>query len=233
MNAKQNKLVGIIGGVGPQATSVLYTNIIAQAQKKYKAANNDEYPHLLIESVPIPDFISDKNKINTAQEMLINTIDRFNKAGVSRVAIASNTVHLLLDELQTHSHVEFISMLDLVANKAAKSFSKVGVVASSMTLGTKLYEHKLRDRNIEVIKPDNAQMKIIDQIIRHVLAGSDNGKQKQQYIDTLQSLYDRGAEAVILGCTELPLAINYEALGDKVLNSMQILAEGIVDYYYS
>jgi len=45
-------------------------------------------------------------------------------------------------------------------------------------------------------------------------------------------LFDRGADGIILACTELPLAINYEALGNKIIDSMEVLAEGLVDYYY-
>ncbi len=51
------KIIGVIGGVGPQATSYLYSKVIQLSQSKYCAKNNDEFPHLIVESLPIPDFI--------------------------------------------------------------------------------------------------------------------------------------------------------------------------------
>ena len=57
------KKVGIIGGVGPQSTNYIYEKIIQFSQSKYNAKNNVDYPRLVIESVPVPDFISDKNNI--------------------------------------------------------------------------------------------------------------------------------------------------------------------------
>ena len=65
------------------------------------------------------------------------------------------------------------------------------------------------------------------------MAGEKNYDKKQEYIKTLNDLFSRGSQAIILGCTELPLAINYEALGNRTISSDEVLAEGIVDYYYS
>ena len=65
-----------------------------------------------------------------------------------------------------------------------------------------------------------------------MLAGKKEFSKKQAYIDALNDLFDRGSQAIILGCTELPLAINYEALGNRTISSDEVLAEGLVDYYY-
>jgi aspartate racemase len=230
---KIKRKIGIIGGVGPQATSVLYSEIMHFAQKKYKARDNDDYPYIVIESVPIPDFISDKKQINEAEHMLEKTVKNLEKVGCERICIASNTVHLLLPKLQKVTKVPFISMIDLVARRCKKiGFKKVGIVASSMTIGMELYKEELEKYGIEIVRPNVKQREIIDKIIRYVLAGADNGRERKEYIGILHDLMDNGAEGIILGCTELPLAINYEALGNKVVNSMKVLAEGVVDYCY-
>ncbi|MBN2016078.1 aspartate/glutamate racemase family protein [Candidatus Dojkabacteria bacterium] len=234
MSKTKNKKVGIIGGVGPQATSVLYSEIVRFAQIKYKARDNDDYPYVLIESVPIPDFISDKSHMNEAFKMLEVTVENLAKVGCTRICIASNTVHLLLPRLRETTKVKFISMIELVAQKCKElGFKRVGIVASSMTIGTGLYRKVLGRYDIDVIRPNCKQRKVIDKIIRYVLAGEDNGRERKEYIGILHDLIDNGAEGIILGCTELPLAINYEALGNKVINSMKVLGEGVVDYYYS
>lgn len=65
-----------------------------------------------------------------------------------------------------------------------------------------------------------------------MLAGVDNSFLKKEYVSLLHSMYKFGAENIILGCTELPQAINYEALHGKTIDSDEVLAEAIVDYYY-
>lgn len=228
-----DKKVGIIGGVGPQATKFIYEKIIELSQDKYGAKNNNDYPDLIIESLPIPDFISNKNDIETAKEMLRNSVQSLTKAGVTRLCLGSNTVHVLLEDLKNYSGVEFISMIELVAKKCVKNgFSKVGLFGTPVLLQSGLYQKELEKNNIELILPTEKEIEISDSVIRDVLAGRKISK-KQEYINALNRVFKSGAEAIILGCTELPLTINYEALGDRVISSDEVLAEGIVDYYYS
>jgi len=230
---KNNKIIGIIGGIGPQATQLIYERIIYYAQNKYGAKNNDDFPHLMIESIPIPDFISDKKKINVAEKMLIKSTERFTNAGVSYIAIASNTVHILLTTLQYITSIPFISIIDLVAKQCHKlKYKKVGLLGSPMLIGSGLYTKELRKYGITLELPTSDEIRISEKIIRHVLAGTTNELDKIQYINMFSDFYSRGCETIILGCTELPLAINYEALGNKTINSDDTLAETITDYYY-
>lgn len=231
---KNDKKVGIIGGVGPQSTDFIYEKIIEFSQSKYNAKANVDYPRLVIESVPVPDFISNKDHIERAKEMLINAVKSLSTSGATRLCIGSNTVHILLEELKTHTKVPFISMIELVANKCVKSgFKKVGILGTPVLIHSKLYSQELEKNGIEIIIPSEEQLGVVESIIRHVIAGSKNEDQKKAYIEVLNDLFSKGSEAIILGCTELPLAVNYEALGNRTINSDEVLAEGIVDYYYS
>jgi len=231
---KNHKKIGIIGGVGPQATQFIYSKIIELSQTKYGAKNNDDYPQLVIESVPVPDFISDVSKIDLATEMLIESTRSLTQAGVTKICIGSNTVHILQEKLEKNTTVPFISMIELVAEKcAASKFKKVGLLGSPVLIKSGLYETALGKHGIELVPPTENETEIADSIIRDVLAGRNSSDKKQAYVETMNNIFDRGAQTIILGCTELPLALNYEALGDKTISSDEVLAEGIVDYYYS
>ena len=229
----QNKTVGIIGGVGPQASCYLYDKIMKLAQLKYKAVNNDDFPQLLLYSVPVPDFISNKDNILKAMVMFEKVIADFETIGVDFIVIGSNTVHLLIDDFKKLTKIKFISMIDAVVDRVVRDKrKKVGLVSSSTTVKSGLYKKPLSKVEIELIVPDKKGIYKVEAIMRAVLAGSNSSKLKKDYIKTLSNLFDKGAEAIILGCTELPLAINYEAINDRVYNSMDILAEKIVDCYY-
>lgn len=234
MRLGMTKIIGIVGGVGPQATQYIYSNIIKYAQKRYGAHDNDDYPRVLIDSVPVPDFISNTNKIDSAKAMLIKSVQGMAKAGATRLCIASNTIHILLEELKASTDVPFISMVEQVANYCQlKNFRKVGLLGTPVLIHSQLYEHALTDYNIDIVRPTEDEIALSDKIIRSVLAGKTAHKHKQGYINALQNLFDRGSQAIILGCTELPLAINYEALGNRTISSDEILAKAVVDYYYS
>ncbi|MFA5828799.1 MAG: amino acid racemase [Candidatus Shapirobacteria bacterium] len=230
---KNTKKIGIIGGVGPQATQFIFEKIINFSQIKYGAKNNNDYPQILIESVPVPDFISDTNQIEIAKVMLTESARSLTRAGATRLCIGSNTVHILLEELRKSTEIQFMSMIELVAQNCVKQgFSKVGLLGTPVLVKSRLYDKELEKNGIELISPTGNEVKIADSIIREVLAGKKEFRKKQEYIGALNNLFKRGSEAIILGCTELPLAINYEALGNKMISSDEVLAEGIVDYYY-
>jgi aspartate racemase len=231
---KNNKKIGIIGGVGPQSTDFIYQKIIQFSQSKYNAKNNADYPRLVIESVPVPDFISNKDNMEQAKEMLVAATKSLSNSGVTKLCIGSNTVHILLEELSKHTRTPFLSMIELVAEKCVKNgFKKVGVLGTPVLINSKLYTKELEKNGIESINPNEKQLEIVENIIRGVISGAENGKHKEEYIEVLNDFFNRGAQAIILACTELPLAVNYEALGNRTINSDEVLAEGIVDYFYS
>jgi len=232
-NKGENKKIGIIGGVGPQATGVLYSQIIRLAADMYGASNNNDFPYVVIESVPIPDFISDVRQLQTAKKMLQKSVKNLEAVGATVLAIASNTVHLLLNDLKKTTNLPFISMPDEVVKKCAiKKYKRVGILASPTSIRLGLYDEKLRNEGIELIKPRQSEEVIIEKMIRHYIGDKSNGEFRNEYIKVLTSLFERNCEAVILGCTELPLVINYEALGDKVIDSSEVLAGALVNYYY-
>lgn len=128
---QNKKKVGIIGGVGPQATQFIYGKIIELSQIKYGAKDNDDYPRILIDSVPVPDFISDTAQVPVARKMLIQSAQSLIKAGATKLCIGSNTVHILLDDLEKATGTEFISMIKLVACKcSSRGFKKVGLLGT-------------------------------------------------------------------------------------------------------
>ncbi len=228
-----NKKIGIIGGVGPQSTNFIYKKIVEFSQAKYGAKNNDDYPYLIFESLPIPDFIGDKKHISEAKEMLIKSAKILEAAGATKLAIGSNTVHLLIHELEKQVNIDFISVIEEVSKKVAKSKIKtVGLLGSPVLIKSGMYDKELKKFDINLILPNKKQLEISESIIRDVLAGRNNVFLKKEYIALLHSMYDFGAKNIILGCTELPQAINYEALNGKTMDSDEILAEAIVDYYY-
>lgn len=227
------KKIGIIGGVGPQATANLYKEIIEYSNSKYNAVNNNDYPRIVIESVPVPDFIRDKKTIEEAKRMLIDAGINLINAKCSTLAIASGTVHLLFDEIQNELQIEMISMIEAVVKFAVvKESNLLGIIATPTTINSKLFERKLNEQNINVIKPSPDELEVIEIIIRQVLAGENSFTDKEKYRSIITRMLDTGADRIILGCTELPLAIHYNEYKDKIINAPKVLAEALVDYYY-
>jgi aspartate racemase len=227
------KRLGILGGVGPQATSFIFERIIESAQNEHGAVNNSDYPDLRIATIPVPDFISEESNIEPAKQMLIEAAKSLEASGCEALVIASNTVHILLDDLKHEVSTPFISMVELVSERCKElGLKKVALLGTPILLKSGLYDEQLHRRGIELIKPDTAQVRVCDNVIRSVIAGSKDVADRKEYIEVLSSMFERGADAIILGCTELPLVLNYEVLGKRIISSDTILAEGITAFCY-
>ena len=228
------KKIGILGGVGPQATANIYTSIIDQAIKHHGAKDNEDYPYVVVASIPVPDFISDKSQIPRAKEMLIDAAKGLSAAGCDTLCIGSNTVHILLEDIKAEVGLSFISMVDLVCQECDdRNYKKVALLGTPVLVESGLYEAKMGKYGIELVTPDAKQEAVCDKVIRHIIAGEEITDIRQDYIAVLNDMFEAGAEAIILGCTELPMVLNYEALGKRIISSDEVLAKGIVDYYYS
>lgn len=146
----KKKIIGILGGMGPQASAKLVSLLVDLSAKEFKAKNGDDFPEIILDSIPIPDFISDKknkqslrsiNFKETALNMLKKRVKLMSKMGVGMFAISCNTAHILLDDLQSESKIPFISMIDEIT-KSVKSLGikKVGLLASPTTFKSGLFQ---------------------------------------------------------------------------------------------
>lgn len=228
------KKIGILGGVGPQATAYIYQSIIKQANGSHGAVDNDDYPYIVVASVPVPDFISNKTNIPAAKEMLVDAAKGLVASGCEVLCIGSNTVHILLDDIKQAVQMPFLSMVELVAQECKnRGYKKVALLGTPVLIESGLYNNELRTHGIELLTPSDRQEAVCDEVIRCIIAGKPIDAVRDDYVGVLNAMFDTGAEAIILGCTELPMVLNYEALGNRVISSDELLAKGIVDYYYA
>jgi aspartate racemase len=228
------KKIGMLGGVGPQATASIYQAIMRQSIQKHGAVNNEDYPYVVVASVPVPDFISDKTNITSAKEMLIEAAKGLVGSGCEILCIGSNTVHILLEDIRNEVQTPFLSMVELVSAECKRrEYKKVALLGTPVLVESGLYNAELQKYGIELITPSPEQEAICDEVIRCIIAGKAIDYIKDRYVAVLNAMFDGGADGIILGCTELPMVLNYEALGNRVISSDEVLASGVAEYYYS
>lgn len=140
MKNKKSK-IGILGGMGPQASAHLVRLLVDKSAGKFKAVNCEDFPEIILDSVPIPDFIANKRNKKIALEVLLDRVKKLNNMGISVLGLSCNTAHLLLDSLQKVSKVPFISMIDEIAREVhKKNIKKVGLLATPTTFQSGLFQ---------------------------------------------------------------------------------------------
>lgn len=225
-------IIGILGGMGPQASAHLLDLLIELSIKKFGAKNDDDFPEILLDSVSVPDFIGTVKNKDIALEILKKRTFFLNKLQPSCLAIACNTAHILLADLQSVSKAPFISLIEEVANSVAKAkLKKVGILGTPVTVKSGLYQKALQKLGIDFILPVETELGFLEKIIRKTIAGLINRKDKTLLCSIANSLVEKGAEGVILGCTELPL-IFPKKQKFPVFDSLEILAEALLRNHY-
>jgi len=229
----ENKTIGLIGGMGPFASAYFYKLLLKKSSDNYGAKNNNDFPEILIDSVPVPDFISDINELAVAKRMLISRVKKMNNFGIGNVGMVCNTGHLLYKSLSKISKAKFYSMIDLVTDEVKKrGYKRVGVLATPMTVKFNLYGKSLSKNGIKVYYSLVGIQKLHESIIRNMISGKKNNSQIKEF-ETLTKKFIKKNEidGIILGCTELPLVFpknNFE----NVIDCMDVLADKLLERYY-
>lgn len=197
----------------------------------FGAAKNDDFPEIIIDSVPVPEALSDTDNLEVIKEMLIIRTKKLVAFGADYLAIACNTVHLLYPDLSVIPGANFVSMVDSVVQTAVGlNVKRVGVLATPTTIKTRLYQNKLADYGIKsyVLSPLNRQK--YDIVIHSVLAHTTTPEQVDYlYQSTNKLVKKHHLDAIILGCTELPLVFPKTKFAVPILDSLEILAETLIN----
>lgn len=226
------KAIAILGGMGPEASSYMYNCLINLAISGFGAKDNDQFPEIILHSIPVPDFISSDKDQKVALEMLKKRVKDLNKLDISSLAIACNTAHILLPELQKISRAPFVSMVEEITKEVVTQKRKtIGIMGTPSTLRYKLYQTPLENAGIRVLVPNSLQINVLETVIRNVIAGKLLKSDTRKILKIADSLKNQGAEAIILGCTELPLVFPKKYFL-PVFNSTLVLSKALLRNYY-
>ncbi len=231
---KKYKTIGVLGGMGAAASANFYQSLVEIAQKKFHSKNDDDFPAIWIYNLPITDF-DETGFVNleNVKLQLIKSLKKLENVGSDFITIPCNTVHYLLKEMTATIKIPILSILETTAKVVQKeSFKKVGLLNSQSTGQYQLYEKTFEKFDIVTYSVTNKEQLQVNQTIRHVITGN----QGQHDIDGLNKIVRRfqqqGAEAIILGCTELPLAFSQKNCDLPVFNTTMILAEASLTYSF-
>lgn len=222
----KKKTVGIIGGMGPGATALLFQKLIDYTDAKSDA----EHIHVVIDNdTAIPDRTAAILRgDSTPAKFICESGKKLEVFGAELLLIPCNTSHYFYDYIQTQLKVPVVNMIAETAKVCLENgYSKVGILATTGTCKTKTYDRELKKFGIQAVYPDDdGQKKIMEIIYDQVKAGKPVNA---LIIDqTLKKMAVQGAQAFILGCTELPFAIKNGDFGYHFLDSLDILARRAV-----
>lgn len=221
------KTVGILGGMGPAATMQLANEIIRQTPARI---DQDHIPMVIHNNTKIPDRTKAiKGECESPLPELKRSIDILSKEA-DFILMPCNTSHYFYDALQEYSPIPILHYIKETAIEIKKSYpdvKQVGLLATDGTVYTGLYQHFFLQVGIEVIIPQKQEQEIVMQSI-YAPDGIKAGflqRPRAKLQAVAQLLISRGADLIIGGCTEIPLALKQEHVSFVVLDPTKIMAK--------
>ena len=221
------KTLGLIGGVGPESTVEYYRLLIAG----YREQQDGNYPPIVINSVNLKMYLALMNagELGKFADYLVIALDQLAAAGANFGALASNTPHIVFDELQRRSRIPLISIVEATREKAESlGLKKVGLFGTRYTMQAKFYPDVFARGGITLVTPhDDEQNYIHDKYMNELLADQFLPETRERFLTIADDLKAReGVEALILGGTEIPLLLRGdEHNGMPLLDTTRIHVE--------
>ena len=238
-NESQMKTIGIIGGVS-WVSSIEYYRLMNEMVNKQLGGLHSA--KILMYSIEFGNFsdeerLAEKGDWSLLNRTMIDAAQRLKRGGADFIVIASNTLNSRADDIQEKVHIPVLHIADATGEKVNKSGIKtVALLGTKYTMEQNFYRDRLEKKyGLMVITPNETEREYINSVIFDELcAGKMNNESRERFVQIINRLVDEdGVQAVILGCTEIPLLIKQRDVKVPVFDTMTIHAEAAVKYALS
>jgi len=226
------KTIGLIGGMSWESTADYYRIL----NKEVKARLGE--PHsakIIMHSVDFAEIEKLQSAGDWAKltKKMINIAQKIELVGADIILICANTMHQMAPEVQANIEIPLLHIADAAAEKIeAESLKKVGLLGTKYVMEGSFYKNKIEDNyDIEVIIPDSKSREDVHRIIyQELVSGIFKNESRLRFIEIIESLKEKGAEGIILGCTEIPLLIKAKDSSLPIFNTTELHAKKAVQF---
>lgn len=224
------KKLGFVGGMGPESTMLYYHDIVYGVQER---VGKEYFPDLTIESINVFDVLRlcGERKYDELTDRLFQAVKNLARSGADFAVLSANTPHIVFDRLQELSPIPLISIVESACKEAEKrKLKKVGLLGTIFTMTEDFFKRPFFRKEINIVVPSDMEMEYVDQKISSEL---EHGIMKRETLEYFRKIIFRmqtedKIEAVVLGCTELPLLLNDTVSPVPCLDTMQIHIQDII-----
>lgn len=225
------KKIGLLGGMSPESTVEYYLHITRAYTSRFGDYN---YPEIIIYSVSFQPYVDwqHQERWDQVAQGLGAAAHCLEAAGADFIVIATNTMHLVLDQIQAHVRIPILSLLDVVANAIqGQGLRTVGLLGTKFTMEKSFYHQALARQGVAVLVPSADERRYINEVIyKELVAGTIHAESRAGFIQVIQNLVQQGAEGIILGCTEIPLLVTQAHVAVPLFDSTRLHAEAALNY---
>ncbi|MDE5970587.1 MAG: amino acid racemase [Muribaculaceae bacterium] len=225
------KKVGLLGGMGPESTIAYYHDIVFGVQAK---TGKQFFPDLSIESLNLFEIVKlcREKQYDKLIALFKKAVERLAATGADFAVLTANTSHIVFDQLKESSPLPLLSIVDATRDEAERrGIKRLGLLGTCFTMEEDFFKKPFREHGIEIVVPSKPDIDYIsDKIYSELEFGVVKDSTRQRFQKIIADMRVRDSiEAVILGCTELPLILNDDNSPVPCLDTMKIHVQRIIE----
>lgn len=226
------KTIGLVGGMSWNSSLEYYRILNETVQERLGELRSAK---CVLNSVDFRDFVrlSQEGKWDEVTQLLIEAAQVVEKAGADLVLLCTNTAHKMADEVQRNLRIPLLHIGDAVGERIAKlDLKKVGLLGTRYTMEEDFYKGRLKEKfDITTLVPNEEEIKIVNDVIfKELCLGEIKESSREKFVGIINNLKIKGAEGVILGCTEIPLLVKEEDVDIPLFDTTEIHAKAAVEF---
>ena len=225
------KTIGLIGGMSWESTVTYYKIINETIKEKLGGLHSAKCILYSVDFQEIEECQANGNWEKSG-EILGEAANNLEKAGADFIVICTNTMHKVVNQIKEKISIPILHIAEMAAEKILeKGLKNIALLGTKYTMEQDFYKSKLIEKGINVIIPDKNDIEIINEVIYDELClGTINSDSKKKFLEIVDKLRNKGAEGIILGCTEIGLLIKNEDTDVPLFDTAIIHAEQAAIY---
>lgn len=222
------KTIGLIGGMSWESTAHYYAVLNRETAKRCGGLSSAPILMHSLDFAPIAAMQS-AGEWQQAGQVLGRSAAALEAAGAELIGLATNTMHMVADHITEATNIPFVHIADPTATALCEDgFTKVGLLGTSFTMEMPFYKERLQKSGITSLVPEVGRTDLNAIIYEELCRGIINDRSRQTYVQAIEQLQANGAEAVILGCTEIGLLIDDDVSPLPVYDTTHLHAAALV-----
>ncbi|MBT2159216.1 amino acid racemase [Clostridioides difficile] len=223
------KLIGILAGMGPRSTAPFVDLIIDECQSQYGAKYDDEFPKMMIYSLPTPFYIDRPINHELMKETIIDGLQKLESTGVNFIAMPCNSAHIYFKELKESINIPLLNIVEETVKNYLLSH-KSNSFSTSSTFESTIYQNGIIHNGHEFIFKDEWQIKL-NTLIQNIKIDKENPHNIDIWNKLIEDVKNESIENIVIACTDLNVVLEKSYPSINIVDSSKCLAESVVNKY--
>jgi aspartate racemase len=225
-----NKLIGILAGMGPRSTAPFIDLVIDECQFQYGAKYDEDFPPMIIYSLPTQFYIDRPINHELMKKTIIEGLQKLETSGVSYIAMPCNSAHIYFEELKESINIPLLNIVEETVKMLPEAPQRITLFSTSSTFDSGIYQRGIADSGHVFVFKNEWQIKI-NRLIQNIKTDKENLQNIDIWNELIENVKKESIEYIIIACTDLNVTLGKERSKINIIDSSKCLAGEVVRKY--